>query len=242
MSGYVSAELLKLRTVRTLWLGSAVALGLTALFAVSLVGVKGLADVSVSAARDAVSSASIVSVVVLVTGITAMSGETRFGTIAATLLARPRREELVLAKAAAHAAFGLLLGAVAACFALGLVLVLVGPAGGGLPAGGDVAQVIAGVAADACLFGALGVGVGAVVRSQPVAIGAALLFLLMVDPVLSTLWAPFGTYGPNGASSALTGMPEEDGLAMGWAGLVLLGWTVAVVGAGIALLRRRDLS
>jgi ABC-2 type transport system permease protein len=114
-----------------------------------------------------------------------VTSEIRYGTIRPTFLATPWRGRVVAAKVATSlllgAGFGIAAGAVA-----------IGAGAGGLGArgvevrleGGDYALILAGGAAGAALWAAIGVGVGALVRNQVPALVGLCAWLLFVEGLL----------------------------------------------------------
>jgi ABC-2 type transport system permease protein len=113
----LSAELLKLRSVRSPWLLLAASQLLT------LVGVGGLiasgADVDlVETWSMAVGHAGLASLLSLVLGIQAVAGEHRHKTITDTYLITPRRDRVILAKLGVYTAVGFAFGVAAALTAL----------------------------------------------------------------------------------------------------------------------------
>jgi ABC-2 type transport system permease protein len=117
-----------------------------------------------------------------------------------------------------------------------------------LPEAGELAAQYGRNALVAALLGALGVGVGALVRNQVVAVVGLLVFWFMVEPMMLSLVPDVGRFGPFVAlSTGLSNIPPEEAgvgdvelLAPGLAALALLAWIGAAFAAGYALLRGRD--
>jgi hypothetical protein len=100
----------------------------------------------------------------------------------------------------------------------------------------------------ASLLGALGVGIGAVVRNQIAAIVGVLFIAFVLEPTLIGLAEDYGRFGPTqGAPGGIiqaAGFEGEDTdllLSPGVAVLVMLGWVGAFFGAAAARLRGGDL-
>ena len=180
-------------------------------------------------------------------GILVFTSEFRHGTITPSLLAVPDRRRLVLAKVIAALAAGLVLCLVASALAaaLGQLLLSTRDIDAGIGAG-RTARLIAGGAAAGGLFAALGVGVGALVRNQVGAVIGALGWLFLVEPLLGIIPGAsdaIGRWFPSGAAAALAGTATSDHpLAQIPAGLLLAAYVAAFAVAGIALMRRRDVS
>jgi hypothetical protein len=112
---------------------------------------------------------------------------------------------------------------------------------GSLPAPGDIVSVYAGVVASFALLGAFGLGVGAIVRNQVGAIIAAFGFFFVLSSLPELLPGEIGDYFPAQAVGSLHGLPDE-GLSQVTGGLVLAGWSLALVLVGTLLIRHRDLN
>jgi len=236
----VAAELLKLRTTRTAggFFTAAIILSLLIL-AMSI----GFSDyVSADDAREGIGTAGVVSTLLLVLGIVATTGEHRHGTITSTLLASPDRVRLVAAKAIAYAIAGALLGLAAMLLtvAVGIPLLADKDPSIELPAS-DWASLVAGGVVACTLSAAVGVGIGALVRSQVAAVVGALIYIFVGEPAIFLASEEAGRYALGSATATLTGTSFDDDALDQWAGgLVLLGWALVLCAAGAALERRRD--
>jgi ABC-2 type transport system permease protein len=99
----------------------------------------------------------------------------------------------------------------------------------------------------AALVGALGVGIGALVRNQVVAIIGVLVLGFVVEPALFGLAPDVARFGPTqGAPAGIQDIEffGDDGdqtLSPGAATLVMLGWIAAFFAAAGLRLRSRDL-
>jgi ABC-2 type transport system permease protein len=247
VSAAIRSELLKLRSTRT-FLGLVLAAAaLVALIAGASAGASEWGPQERPGA-DLLSTGALAQIFALVLGVLAVSTELRHGTITPSLLAVPRRTRLVLAKVASHFAAGVVLGI--AAFALAAAVGLGVLALRDIPSELDTARVlelVVGGTIGTGLFAAIGVGVGTLIRSQVAAIVAVFAWLLVVEPLLTVAPAlrdPIETYGIGGAgdavsSSALEGTPELGQVA---GALLLVGYAAALAAAGIAALRRRDVT
>jgi ABC-2 type transport system permease protein len=115
---------------------------------------------------------------------------------------------------------------------------------------GELLERFARNAGVAALGGAFGVGIGAILRNQVVAIVGVLVIAFAVEPALVALAPEVGRFGPFGSLPTAAqgvdpqdvGMPEDVDLpAAGAAVLLLLAWIGAAFASGAALLRYRDL-
>jgi ABC-2 type transport system permease protein len=239
------AELIKLRTTRTFLALSGAAIA-TSLLITVLVAV--LDEHTADAVLDDVFTSDTSTLFILVLAIVGISGEWRHRTITSSLLASPDRLRFLAAKALAFAAAGLLLS-LAVSLAISLVgYVILSARDLPTPEVGELAGQVGRNAFLAALFGLFGVGIGAVVRNQPVAIVGVLIFSFVIEPVLAGLAGEVARFGPfTGVPLAIQGLPGSDFgfaagelLGAGTATLVMAAWIGAFFAAGYTLLRVRD--
>jgi ABC-2 type transport system permease protein len=242
MSSLVSAEFLKLRTTRT-------AYGFLAAIVLLTLGVVAANSANVDLRtkddlEEALSGAGIAAALLLVLGIVATTGEHRHGTITSTLLASPDRRRLVGAKTIAYLLTGALLGvaAVLATFAVAVPWLAARDAPLDLLDAGDYLGLFAEGVAVSALSGAIGVGIGAIVRNQVAAVVGTLIYLFVLEPVIGVISSDVAAYTIGGSQSALTAAPVEDALDPLAAGLVLAAWALALGVAGAELEERRDVT
>jgi ABC-type transport system involved in multi-copper enzyme maturation permease subunit len=179
-------------------------------------------------------------------GAMSITGEIRHGTIRPTFLVAPRRARVIAAKVLVSLSVGAGFGLIATALAAGVGSAILGTRGidGQLDAG-DYALFVAGGAAAAALWAAIGVGIGALVRNQvPTLIGicAWLLFVegLLVGDVTGV--GDVGRFAPGAAAAAISGQ-DPDTLLAPAVGLVLLALYAAAAGlAGSLATDRRDVA
>jgi|UPI0006CFC767 hypothetical protein len=140
-------------------------------------------------------------------GTIAVTGEYRHKTIGTTFLAVPRRGAVLGAKLFVYSVFGLVYGllmALSSALALWSVTAVRGIELGA--SAGDLATILSRVALAAAIYTLLGVGIGALVRSQLVAVGIVLGYFYFLEPVLMILPGLNTLYPfmPGGATAALT--------------------------------------
>jgi ABC-2 type transport system permease protein len=252
MTSLLAAEVRKLWTVRTTWILTAMGFALVALttgtlvFSEMVVGPFTGSAPQVAAAVDQIGSNAIF---VLIVALLAMTTEFRHGTIGRTLQLTPSRSVVLSAKLAvgvvyAVVFFVLSLVAVASVLLLGVLL-----QGASIELGPEVGTAVWQGLVGLSLNGILGVAVGALLRSQVLAITVLLVWLFVVENLVAALWPGIGRWMPFQALNALflsdevmanvpEGMfaPLDAPLALAtFLGYVL----VATVIAGI-LLRTRD--
>jgi len=233
------SELLKLRTTRT---AVALALALLVITTMAVVGPLLLSDAeNASLQRDLPVAATFAVLFSLLFGTLVMTGEFRHGTATPTFLVAPKRERVLYAKALAAAAGGLALAlaALVLVYAVAIPWLLIGGHEIFLFDEGPVRASLATVSA-AAIWGALGVGLGAVVRSQVAAIVGALVWFLILEGLVGAIWDDAAPYLPGAAIGALSGGSADLSSSAGAA--VSLAYATAFCLAGILLTARRDIA
>jgi len=238
------AELLKIRSTRTT-LG--IVLGMIALILLfSLLSgllTKAPNLTSSEDQRGLLSVGSTAGVFSALAGIMLVTSEYRFGTIRPTFLFNPRRSRVLAAKLAAGLLAGIVFGVVGE--GLGFAIGYASLAGRGIDYNLDAAQtalLLLGALAGVALWGALGVGIGAIVRNQVGAIVGLLAWGLIAENLLFAFVPSVGRFAPVHAQDGLMGLTSRHLLPAAAAGAVLLAWTIAFALAAAALAARRDVS
>ena len=176
-------------------------------------------------------------------GALSITSEIRHGTIRPTFLVTPQRGRVVAAKVAVSTLIGAGFGLAASALAAGVGTAALGIRGVDVQLdGGDYALLVVGGAAAAALWAAIGVGVGAVVRSQvPTVVGIA-AWLLFVEGLLAgdALDLDLSRFAPGAAAEAISGQDPGTLLAPALGALVLALYAVAAAVAGWAATTRRD--
>ncbi|HEY6771354.1 MAG TPA: hypothetical protein VI035_02775 [Solirubrobacterales bacterium] len=245
MSRLLSSELIKLRTTRTFYALAGVAIGISLLITVLIASLEEPTKESVLSDVFQNDSSTLFIMILAIVGIT---GEWRHRTITSSLLAAPDRIRFLAAKTLAFAAAGALLS-LAISISIGIVgYAILGFRDQPTPVLGDMLELFARNAGAAALLGAFGVGVGALIRNQPTAIVALLVFAFVVDPLLAAFTPDIDRFSPVGAlPSAIQGIdpddvgsPEVDFFAVVPALALMLVWISGLFAAGGALLQARD--
>jgi ABC-2 type transport system permease protein len=236
------AELLKIRSTRTT-IGIVVGMVALILLFGLLSGLLTKAPhlISVEDQRGLLSVGGLAGVFSALAGIMLVTSEYRFGTIRPTFLFTPRRSRVVAAKLAAGLLAGLAFGVVGE--GLGFGIGYASLAGRGIDYaldGGQTALLVLGTLAGVALWGAIGVGLGVVVRNQVASIIGLLAWGFVVENLLFAFVPSVGRFGPVHAGDALTGLTTDHLLPAAAGGAVLLVWAVVLAVAGVALVARRD--
>jgi ABC-2 type transport system permease protein len=245
MGNLIRSEMLKLRTVRGPWL----LLAICPLFVIA--GISGLV-ISGSSVHDpatqsqALSHVGLTSIFTLAFGIVAVAGEYRHQTITDTYLSTPTRGRVIGAKLLVYAVAAALSGVICGLVGIGVTAAWWADKGGQFALGSSqMWTTIGGGVAWNAAFAAIGVGLGALIRSLVAAVAAALAWIALVEGVVGQLighlarWLPFnaGQALGAGAKAMIVGhLPRLDG------GLVLLGYATAFAILAVTTSIRRDVA
>jgi ABC-2 type transport system permease protein len=240
----VRAELLKLKTTRLLlWLGVLI-LALSAFVVSTRIASMPRDELArVSEQRSIVQFAAVGTLVAVIIGIVGTAGEYAHGTIDHTFLVSPRRERVVAAKllGAAIAGVAMTVFAELVTYAVAALWISAEPVPFELTSR-PVWTTYATTLAAAGLSGALGTGVGALLRRQTAAVVLALIWLLVGEPVLAITGAQI--YAPGHAIAAVVDAGSgTGGLLDAWDGFFLTsGYVAAFAAVGILAVMRSDVT
>jgi ABC-2 type transport system permease protein len=254
MTRLVRAEFTKLFTTR-LWLWLLLgAIGMTALFVSLTIGFSGQEgnpnpplDTALGQRQLFSSAGGSAAVFTIVLGIIAVTGEFRHQTVTPTFLATPRRGQVVIAKMIAYAIAGVGYGIVTVLAALAIALpwlaakdIDVSLTGNGLP------QTLFGTLVGLAIYTVVGVGLGALIRNQIAAVVGALVYLFVIEGLISALPKVRDAYKflPGGAFNGLLDnfQPNVDFLPPWQAGVLLVGYGLVFAVLGTWLAIRRDVT
>lgn len=197
--------------------------------------------------RNLFSAAGASSVWVLILGIVAVTGEFRHQTVTPTFLATPRRGRVVIAKLVAYAVIGIGYGIATIAMSLAIALPWLSAKNIDVSLGSNgVPGTLVGVGAGVAVYALLGVGLGALLRNQIAAVVGALVYLFVVEGILSAVPVvrDYYPYLPGGANAALVGtfVPNVDLLEQYQGGLLLVAYGVVFSVLGTWLAVRRDVT
>jgi ABC-2 type transport system permease protein len=245
MKPLLRAELIKLRTTRTFAGLAGAAIGISLLITV-LVGL--LSEPTEESVLTDIFASDMSGLFIFMLAVIGITGEWRHRTITSSLLAAPDRLRFLVAKVLAFAAAGAVLSVLISIAITIAGAIIVTARDLPMPEAGELVEQAARNALVAMFVGALGVGLGALVRNQVVAVVGVLVLGFLVEPMVTALLPEAGRFGPFGAlPTSLAGIPAEnaglgdvDLLAPGLAALAMMAWIGAAFAAGYALLRGRD--
>ena len=247
MIALVRAEFLKLRTTQVWFWMLFAAVAVTALLVVAQIASNN--TISSTDVAGIFTASATGYIVVFVLGVLGITTEFRYQTITPTVLTTPSRWALISAKMICYALTG-------AAFALISMLVQVAIAVPWLSArnvnysitGDHIPAALFAVFLSMTLFGLVGMGFGALVKNQVVAVSVGVIFLLVLNRLLIAIPGVryVYPYTPDGAFDALitvTGsrniVDHVNLLPQAAGALVLILWAVvpAVIGAGLTMNR-----
>ncbi|WP_430646961.1 ABC transporter permease [Agromyces sp. GXS1127] len=270
----VGAEFQKVLTTRMWWLLAIVLVGYVGLMSGGFGAFLGWATQNPDAAASAGNAttlppglelapllysfaSSIGYVFPVLLGALAVTTEFRHRTLTTTFLAEPHRTTVLSGKFVSELIVGAVFGVIgfATSVASGAAALAAFDLDTGLDSSDTWALVGRGILALA-LWGAIGVGLGALVPNQVAAIVIVIAFTQFVEPVLrlaaslNDVTASIGRYLPGAASDALVGasfynvasLGSSDALEWWQGGLVLFGIAVVTTVIGGATTWRRDVS
>jgi ABC-type transport system involved in multi-copper enzyme maturation permease subunit len=217
----VRIEWLKLRTMRVGFAVLATSAVLTALFA-SLEatragnGQSGVAPLYTASGLGTVTTVTGWSMIfAAVLGVIVTSGEDRHTTATLTYLATPNRRRVLVAKTLTAAGSGAIFGLISGLVATVVGLIFLAGHGYHLTLGtGTLVAHIAGAVLGAALFGAIGAGVGALLRSQLAGVITVFVWALVIESIIGGLFTSIRPYLPYTAATTLAGI-KLGGAAFG---------------------------
>jgi hypothetical protein len=242
----VRAEFLKLRTTQVwFWL----LLAAIALSALTVIGPLASNDVHDGPeVANMFAGASFAYIVIFILGVLGVTTEFRYQTITSTVLQTPSRWSIMGAKMIAYALLGV--GYAVVCVALQLAIAVpwLNAKGIDYSLGSDhIPRALIGVFVVLALFGIVGLGIGALLRNQIVAVVVGLIFLVVLQGIISAIPGVKRAYPylPEGAIRGIVENHADDSLrdlhilAPAGAVVVLILWAVipAVIGASYTMNR-----
>lgn len=180
-------------------------------------------------------------------GALSITGEIRHGLIRPTFLITPRRDHVIAAKVMAATVAGAVFGLVAEAIAVGLGSA--GLAARGIPIDpsiGQFAQLLAGGALAAALWAAIGVGFGALVRNQVLALVGLAVWQLFIEQTLVGVVPSAARYAPGPGAGSLAGAILQQTstylLSPAIGAVVIADYVALTTTAGLFATSRRDFS
>jgi ABC-2 type transport system permease protein len=258
LSGILRAELRKITTTRLWWIMLICIVVLSAGYAVGVALLQpetGTPFADPGLVRSIYNAGNPVArVLALVLGIATMGFEYRHQTLAATYLATPRRNRVLLGKAVSLLIFGLLYGvaSVLAGVLAAVPFVLTGDGSFFFDRGSTWRSLALG-AASLALWTMIGMGIGILIKNLLVAMLVGISFAYLVEPIVSLVcylrdWDIPLNLLPTGATNAMLGITSpvlfasDDPFAWWQGALVLALWCLLPAAIGMLSSVRRDVA
>jgi len=190
----------------------------------------------------------------IVGGVSLMTNEFRYNTATGTFLGQPRRIDVVKAKFAAGAIYGIIVMAIST--ALGLIAAYVGmlPYKHVAPDISSIATIIWSAILMGFLLGTMGVSLGTLIRNYQIATTGTMIYLYIVERLLVVFVPHFAKYLTTGLITSLmdlnlklkigNGIAQintQDFLPVLPATLLLILYSLAIAGLAVRTTLRRDI-
>lgn len=242
----VHAEFVKLRTTQVWFWMLLAAMAVAALFVVAQIASN--SNITPTDVHDLFTSSGTAYVVVFVLGVLGITTEFRYKTITSTVLTTPSRWALVGAKLIAYTLVSALYSLICILLTLAIALPWLSARGVSIGASDHLPHALGAVFVVVTLFGLIGIGFGALVKNQIVAVSIGVIWLLILNNLLALIPGVkyVYPYTPVGGLSATFAHTHDDRvvngvtLLPGWGGvLVLLAWALipAIIGASLSMTR-----
>lgn len=247
MKALLAAELLKLRTTRTMALLVLATLGLAVLTVAT--SVPGLLEENPAISLDDPDLLAIIvgngfgAPLVLMTllGVLAFTQEFRYGTVTSTYLGEPRRARVLIAKALSLLIASAVITVVTLAVTLPLSIALIRVQEGELNVTVQFWQTVAAAFGAMAAYGVIGVAIGALVTNQIAAVVGVLVWMLAVEQMVIPFYPEAGRWMLFAAASSLMQIGYDvELLSVAMGGLVLLGYTAVTVVLAMVVTPRRD--
>jgi ABC-type transport system involved in multi-copper enzyme maturation permease subunit len=249
MNTLIRAELLKISTLRSFWWTVAATIAfvpLSVLLAMTGPGKNAASLDSVEGFRNVIAASSIGGVLMIIIGIFVIAGEFRFNTITSTFLITPDRRRVISAKLAAASLVGIGVALANAILTLAIALPWLSARNVDIRSHvGDVVVVLLGATASTIISGLVGVGIGSLLTNQTVAITATLIWIFVLETMLTSFASGIGKWLPAAAASSMSGVaPPGDAsyLPIWGAALLFTAYGLVFAALGGRLIVRRDIS
>jgi ABC-2 type transport system permease protein len=244
MKDQIVSELRKLTTTRSAF---ALLAGLLAVVGLGAVAVTtdGEPNLLVPLERQAFLNVvlSITPIFALLLGIRSFTDEFRFGPIVPTLLANPRRRQVLAAKVVTTAAAGIVLALAATTVAIAVgAPILIGKGWELTWSIVAMGAVVGRLIVASALWTTIGVGVGLAIRHQVAAIAGSLVWMIAGEGIVGDLLPHVARYFPGSAGFAVVGINASGLLAPVAAAILLGGYALVAVVSGGTPMQRRDIA
>jgi ABC-2 type transport system permease protein len=259
MRQIIQAEFLKLIYLRSTWIYFLVA----ALFGALNTVATGLAidsgnsgfgfpNTETTIGVDSVySNAAGSYVFALIIGILMITSEFKHGTAIATFLVTPKRNRVLIAKIVMGAIAGLFVQLVAFLVAVAAATIyLATQPNAADPTTSKLLSILMAALLSGAVLGIVGIGIGALIKNQAIAITGSLIWLFLVEPILITFAPAIGKYLLSGAVTGMLNIDfgpnnfnfnSDNFLSPELSTLLLFGYAIAFAFLAARMTLRRDI-
>jgi ABC-2 type transport system permease protein len=256
MRNLVKSEFRKAFSTKLLWILTLSALGFVLLSVVLGVyltpGPPGAEDANVllvpAAVTNIFSSAGSASIFVIILGIIAMSGEYRNQTITSTFLATPRRQSVIFAKVIAYSIIAFFIAVIMWVSVVVVASLLLTTVEHAPIEWNSVFEILGGTILGLVLYAILGVAIGALITNQVAAVVITLVWIFVVEALLTVFVDWLGKWLPGGALNSIlqatntSGIGGTEALSVPAAALLLIAYTVIFAAAAVFTTNRKDIT
>ena len=238
MNHLIRSEYRKLASTRSVyWLtAGVVALSMVAVFSAS--GQKEAEYLRDIGEQQFVFLGTFTKLLLIVLGIRSVTDEYRFGTVLPTFVAQPMRWKVLIAKAVVVAGAGALVALLGQVVMMGSAVGMFSAHGYGLEVGSEMARLILGGTLAGMMWALLGVGIGALVRSQVVAIVGSFVWLMGLEEMIRPRLGDLARFLPGQAGTGLAIV--DDALVVGAS--AMLAWVLVALLSGAVMTERADIT
>lgn len=249
MKALLDAELLKMRSTRATPLLVLATLGLAVLTVATTV--PGVMEENAWISLDDPDLLAYVAgigfgaplVLMTLLGVLAVTQEFRYGTITATYLGEPRRTRVILAKGLSLVMTSVVVSTLTLAVSVTSGIALIQSQDGNVTVTAQFWETVAASVVAMAAYGVIGVAVGALIPHQIAAVVGVLIWMLAIEQMVIPLAPEVGRWMPFAAASSLMQLGQSYGdqlLSVASGGLVLLGYTAALVILALRTTPRRD--
>lgn len=239
MTAQLRSELRKVLSTRSVYLVTLAAVAINVISVFSLSGQSAADFAAPLPEQQFFFLGTFVKLLILMIGIRLVTDEYRFGTIVPTMLFAPRRRTVIVAKVLVGAAAGGVAGLLAEAALVGSGFLMFSIEGHTLELGASGGAALAGMALTGVLWGAIGVAIGAVVKSQVAALVGTFVWFMMLDEMIGSR-LDVSQYLPGGAGFGLALARTDRLVVLGT--LVLGAYALAGTLLGVLVTRRSDIA
>jgi len=187
----------------------------------------------------------------LIIGILMITSEFKHGTAIATFLVTPKRNRVLIAKIVTGAITGLFVQLVAFLAAVAAAAAyLATQPNAADPTTSKLISILIAALLSGAVLGIVGIGIGALIKNQAIAVTGSLIWLFLVEPLLITFAPAIGKYLISGAITGMLNLDigpnnfnfnSEEFLSPGISTLLLLSYAIIFAFIAAKMTLKRDI-